>query len=601
MNTLHPRTIWVHRVIALLVSLLAVWRLPYVLDGTPQDLALAQSIFGLLFVATAMKALLHSFANRKSVPMLLSYGLGFLFALFLLVGRQMERYGTFSPLGVNGALNILLTLVIFGMLLGACISVLFQKTLQFANRSQKIAEEGHEESLFSRLAGNGWLVFLLLLIAWLPVWLAFFPGTFRHDATWQFTNYVAGEWNTHHPLFHTILHGLCLSMGLKLGTMTTAVAIYSGLQMAMMAGIFAYSCHWLWRRKVPLAIRLCVIALYALLPIFPMWSFSATKDVPFGGFVLLLAMQMMDWWQDDYAALRSGRRIALFVVTGLLMMLFRHNGLYALLFAMPFMIMAAKKQRLRMSVVCACTVAIYLLCNWGMVQLLQAQQGSPVEMLSVPLQQIARVMSVSPETVSQEDQESVRALYKDRDAANFYHPRTANPNKSRVDSGLIRANPMHFVKLWLRLGIRHPAIFVEAFFVQNAAYFDPGTPDFQSFVLGCNVMEDYPIDDTSLLPRLRATYERYAERLFFLPLPGSFLLSKSASWVWVCMLCVGIQLYRKQYGTVIAGLFLLGIWLTNLLGPLAQMRYTLPLFYCIPIIAARVFGRLEKEPERISS
>ena len=577
--------------IAFLLSIFAFWKLPSIIETMSRTLAMSQTLFGLFFVAFSMHILLWAFSQENQIPRGLSYGFGLLFTSFLLIGRQMNRHGTFLPFGIKEALSALFSLVLFTVLLGSIIAFLISKISLTADKLQK-QQNLDGESLFSRLTGNGWLILAVLFISWIPVWLSFWPGIFRADATWQFYEYMARDWNTHHPLFHTFLHGACLELGLKItGSMTIAVAVYSCLQMLLMAGIFSYSCHWLWKRKVPLVIRLSVIALFALFPVYPIWSLNATKDVAFGGFFLLLLLQVMDWWEEDGAALRSPKRMILFIMTGLVMMLLRHNGIHSLLISIPFLILLSKKAwRLRIGLLCGCTIAVYMLCNWCMVQTLQARRGSEVEAMSIPLQQLARVAIASPETLSVSDMESIQKIYGDSNIADIYDPQSADANKWAANSSVINENFSEYLQLWLRLGLRHPRIYLEAFCEQNMAYFDPNVILYLPMTHGCNVMEDYPIDDTPILPRLRVAYERFTKTPYFLPIPGSFLLSNSAFMVWLCLLCMGIQFYRKQYSVIMSGIFLLLFLGTNLLGPVMLMRYMLPFFYCVPIMAARIFG-----------
>ena len=580
--------------VALLLSLFALWRLPYVIDPVPDNQGFARSIFEIFFLMASWRILTKTFTPTAISSQKPSFGLGFLFSLFLIVGRQLDRHGTFLPFGFRALLGMLFTLSLYTILFGAAISLLIQKTLDLSARLQEQRMNLSKKKFFIDLTGNGWFVFTLLLLAWLPIWLTFWPGTFRYDAAWQWGEYVGQFWHTHHPLLHTFLHGSLLKAGLKLtGSMTAAVAIYSAMQMAIVAGIFAYSCSWLYRRNVPFVARACVIAVYALVPLYPLWAFSATKDVLFSGFVLLLVLQIMDWWQNDYAALKSPKKIACFVITGLITMLLRHNGIHALLFVAPFLIAAAKNQRIRVTLVFICTLGIYLICNWGIIQLVQPRLGSPIEMLSAPLQQLCRVLLTSPDTISEEDQKSIQKLYFEKNIADIYDPRSADPIKWNADISVIEKEPVHYLRLWLRLGAQHPVIYLESFLAQNTAYFDPNSALRERIIVGCDELELYPIDTASISPHLRDAYERYARVLFLKQLPGSFLLSNSAFMVWLCILCLKIQLLRKQYGVVIAGVLLLALWLTNLLGPLSSMRYMLFFFYSVPILIARIFGEQE--------
>lgn len=578
--------------LAVAVALLAVWRLPAVTDLPEGGNAVAHSAMGAVLFGALALLLARGFACKDARLNGIAYFLGGLFACFLAVGGALGRKGAFAPVSVWSVADFLLTIAIYTAALGAAIALLYEEALGLIRRAEEKRETGGCEALFSRLAGNGWLVFALLLLCWVPVWLAFWPGTFRYDAPTQFASYIDQCLTTHHPLLHTLLLGRMMEAGLELDSAATGLALYCGLQMLVMAGILAYACHWLWQRGVPLWARLCVTVLFALFPLYPLWSFSATKDVLFGGFVLLTVLQLVDFWRDGNAALRSPWRVAAFVITSVLMMLFRNNGIYAFCLTVPFVLLAAKNRRGRAVLLCIGAAAGCALAGWGLRQAAQAEGGSSVEMISIPLQQVARVVSKNREAISAEDMEIINGLYTE-DMADIYDAQFADPIKWAMDYDAYESDPGSLLSLWARLGLQNPGIYLEAFLVQNLPYYLPGAPMRYNIVLGLDQLDLYPIETEPILPELREPYEAYDRTLSFLSLPGTRLLSDTALMVWVCMLCLGLQLYRRQRGTAIGCVFLLALWLTNLLGPVAIMRYMLGFFYCVPVLAAAVLARKE--------
>lgn len=575
---------------AVLTAALAVWRLPDVVTMPSSPWVYWPLAVALFAAFTALSML--AFANRDRRLAWVSYPCGFLFACFAVLGKPISQNHTLPTDTMWTLAGMFLSVAVFAALFGAVIMLAYRAALRWLSRPAKISEK---ESRVSRLTGNWLFAFFVLLLCWVPVWLAFYPGTFRYDADTQFFSYMDGMLTTHHPLLHTLLMSWILDLGNTLDSLTLGVALYDGLQLALTAAILAYACVWLRRRGAPTALRVAVLALFALLPLYPLWAFSATKDVLFGGFVLLLCLQMVDLWCDGAVWFRSPVRVGLFALTAVLMMLLRNNGVYAFCLALPFAVFVAKGRRARTALLFAVCVALYLGANQLLMTACDAEGGSTVEMLSIPLQQTMRAATRG--TVSDDDREMLSELFweYEGDWADLYTPLCADNVKWNLDEDVLSADPGGYLALWARVGRQNPRLYLEAFLEQNLPYFYPGAKMEYNIVLGQLPMDLYTLEEHSLLPGLKPFYQAYDKTLTVFGLQGTQLLSDNAVMVWLTLLLLGFALYRKQRGTVIAALFLLAIWCTCLMGPIAVMRYLLGFFYTTPVLLAAAFARSPRD------
>jgi len=575
---------------AVLAAALAAWRLPDVVTMSSNPWVFWPLVVALFAVFAVV--FLIAFALRDRRLAWISYPVGFLFACFTVLGKPISQNHAL-PTGMAWVLpGMLLSVAVFTALFGAVILLTYRAALRWLSRP---AKPPAKESGVSRLIGNWLFAFLVLLLCWAPVWLAFYPGTFRYDADTQFYSYMDGMLTTHHPLLHTLLMSWLLDWGNTLDSLTLGVAMYDSLQLTLTAAILAYACVWLRRRGAPTALRVAVLALFALLPLYPLWAFSATKDVLFGGFVLLLCLQMVDLWRDGAVWFRSPVRVGLFALTAVLMMLLRNNGVYAFCLALPFAVLIAKGRRARTALLFAVCVALYLGANQLLITACDAEGGSAVEMLSIPLQQTMRAATRG--TVSEDDREKLSELFweYDGDWADLYTPLCADNVKWNLDEDVLSADPGGYLALWARVGRQNPKLYLEAFLEQNLPYFYPGAKMEYNIVLGQLPMDLYTLEEHSLLPGLKPFYQAYDKTLTVFGLPGTQFLSDNAVMVWLTLLLTGFALYRKQRGTVIAALFLLAIWCTCLMGPIAVMRYLLGFFYTTPVLLAAAFARFPRE------
>ena len=132
---------------------------------------------------------------------------GALFALATVLGTQMRSHGTLAGLGLNQIGMLALFTAVYAAVLYGLFSL-----MDLANRDR----EARKESLLSRITGSWLAVFVLLLLCWIPAWLAFWPGMFTHDTLTQFYSYYNEELSTHHPLAHTLLLGWTMMLGIDL-------------------------------------------------------------------------------------------------------------------------------------------------------------------------------------------------------------------------------------------------------------------------------------------------------------------------------------------------------------------------------------------------
>ncbi len=570
------------------VALAAVWRLGDVIDVPANAAALWALRIVLFTVFTLLTASAFSKPDRRLVWV--SWPVGALIALSLVLGKPMNEQRALPEATVANVLGMAVAVLAYAAIFGAAVYRLYRGALRY-ERAAAAKPVAGKESRFSRLTGNGFFTFAVLLLCWVPVWLAFYPGTFRYDAATQFSTYVDGVMTTHHPLLHTLLLGWLMDTGNELSSLTLGVALYSGVQMVLTAAILGYACAWLRGRRAPLGLRTTVLVLFALYPLYPLWSFSATKDVLFGAFVLLTCLQTADLWRDGRNWFRSPVRVCLYILTVILMMLLRNNGVYAFCLMLPFGVIAAKSRRVRTAALLLICVVGFLGANRLLVNAVEAEGGSYVEILSIPLQQVLR--AADDGELTGEDETLLEELYWQFDGSpdEVYAPMCADSAKWNLDEDVLTDDWQSYLSLWWREGLRNPKLYLEAFLEQNLPYYYPGAKMNYNIVLGLLPMDLYELEAHSALPALRPFYEAYDDTLTVADIPGSGLLSDNAVMVWLTLWLLGLAIYRRQQGVVIAAVFLMAIWCTCLMGPIAVIRYMLGFFYTVPVLFAFAFAR----------
>lgn len=447
-----------------------------------------------------------------------------------------------------------------------------------------------------------WPLFFLTGAVYVPVFLAVYPGIYSYDASVQVLQ-VFGEMplSTHHPLLHTFFFCGCLKLGeLLFGSYQAGMAIHSVCQSALMAAIFSLTLSRMYRRgasRLLLAVSWLFLALNPYLAVF---SFVTTKDVLFGGFFLLAFDWALELTASPERFLASRRKTAVFFAAVLIMCLFRNQGIYVFLFFTLFFLIRLRRLPRKTAgafllPALAVTLAWYLLSG-PLPSAFGVEKGDAREMLCVPMQQLARVYHEAPELLTEEETAYIEELI-DPAALDQYVRINADPVKSGFRTEVLKEDPGRFLRNWAAIGLRHPRIYLESFFMGNWGYWYPGDSQYWiNYILfdGAFTDETYNvlhITRSSHFPALESWLRSITLTPAFQSVPVlSFLLNQAFPF-WLMLTSAAFLIWKRRTTLLPALALILGYWGTLLLGPVTALRYALPLVYCVPLMAELLLGR----------
>ena len=230
------------------------------------------------------------------------------------------------------------------------------------NAGRKNAEAAsREKKSFKKKA---LFIFIGLIICWLPVLFANYPGFFNYDILGQLPQVMYQEvsYDTHHSLLSTLVMGGVITCGYHLfGTLTGGVCLHSCFQMALCAGTFTYTIWFIQKRTARKWIIICAFAFYALSPTIAMFTISTTKDVVCSLLLLIAVLQSYEMFEDpDLFFSKKLQPISLCIclVSGAL---YRKNVIYAVLFFTILCIFICRKKRALILAVFGSSVLLTLL------------------------------------------------------------------------------------------------------------------------------------------------------------------------------------------------------------------------------------------------
>lgn len=538
-----------------------------------------------------------------------AFTLSLLFSLALVAGRQLETVENVSVTQIGLWLNVLI------------LSLFFSPFLQFAwqwieenwgwetacgrrteeqEEKRTDADRSEEEPIIFFKDKAFWKNLLLLFLCWFPVFLALYPGAFVYDAADEYVQVATRTFTTHHPLIHVLLLGGFVAGGNKFfGSFNLGIAAYTLVQMWIMAGVFSYTLLWIKRRIKKKWVGITGFWFYAFFPVMPMYAVCSAKDGLFTAALLVVVIQMLTFFENPKSFLGKKRNVFASILAAAAMMLLRNNGQYAYYVWIPLALLALPRfSRRKAAVLMLASVALFMVSAKGLAWGLKADAGGSQEMLTVPIQQLARTWKYSPKTYKEEEKQQLFS-YLPQEELQAYNPRLSDIVKSKFNNEVFRENKAEFIQLWLTIGLRKPMSYLNAWLMTSYGFW---YPDAVINVYGGNSVYTFTYEDSSYFgfeteapgvreskfPWLEEQYRRLSLELYQQKVPGVSMLFSPGFLFWIFAFCLGFLLWKREWARLVPLLLILLVWLTFLLGPTYLVRYALILWFALPVIVSRL-------------
>lgn len=538
------------------------------------------SILNLIWMAVIFFLLIHA---HKTTPKarFLGFLLGSLLAISLMLGKTLYQdnslYSFFFPIK---NLKVQLTCIIgFTVLLGAMLSILFAYL--------EISE--HKDYLIHT---NSWKLYQLpsvcwmgiFFLSWLPCYLSYYPGIYSYDMD-DLTNQALGitPFTRFHPPLHTLFWKACLFLQSILPI--EPIIVYSICQMFLFAAVFARVIHFLIKKRFHNGIILGNILFFALNPTIAIFSFIPTKDACFAAAFLLLTIELCELVTHPLTYKIPARCSLRLVLSILLCCLFRNNAIYALLLFAPVVTFFLYRNRRKIAVLFVFSFLCFFFIDGVLYGAFGIEKGDNREILSVPIQQIANVVTMDEESLTNEEKAQIDQYLPYDAIKESYNPRFADPVKQSFQTDTFNEDKAAFFRLWFHLFTRYPGNYLNAFLSLNLPYWylDAYAIDeyakreyIETFIYDYDSI-GYTFERDSKLPWLYERYEKLAsyQRLGRKPIIANiFSLSMP---FWLTLTCCFILFLKNRRKLCLILLPSLLLWLTFIAGPVSNFRYIFPI------------------------
>ena len=436
--------------------------------------------------------------------------------------------------------------------------------------------------------------FLFILACYVPMFIAAYPGSFAYDVPFQLRQVFTGEYSTHHPLLHTLLLGGCVALGRWIGNINLGAALYSVLQMTALAACFAAACASVSRSCSARAARRSTL-FFALYPLHMFMAVNATKDVLFSGlFALTLALAL-----EMASSLKPSRALSVsLALCGAAMMLLRNNALYAVLVWLPLILAFMRRRGVRLAACLLFALMVYAGANGAMKAATGAVDGDLSEMLSIPIQQMARARNLAQDRLTAEQKAAVDTLMP-QESWRLYDPTISDPVKFEFDTQAFKRDASGYLRAYLSIGAACPDVYLDALLAHTVPFWYPyNTYRVSGYYLQMGVSREQTeqwcdfdwINQTSPLRRIvdSLSWRFGAKGAMQIPVIG--YLFNTGLILWVMFFFVLREWYAGRGARFALYLLPVLLWGTFLLGPVMAGRYVYPFVCALPVMASSPRG-----------
>lgn len=513
--------------------------------------------------------------------------------------------GLMVLLGIRYSLNERITVSLLRSVLAlAAVSLLFTGSVSALFRGlerldPKLSNVSNAKAAARRRFLLSWFVFFAMtMVVYLPVFLAVYPGIYSYDASIQVMQlYGVHPLTTHHPLLHSLYLYVCFQAGeILFHSYQAGMAMHALSQAVFMAAVFSFVLCRMRRRGAPVWLLVLSWAFLVLNPYVTVFSFVTTKDVVFGAFFLLAFDFALDLTSDPGRFLAEKRNSLVFFGTVIFLCLFRNQGIYVYWFFAGILVLAffftavPKKTAARFLLGTLTVTAVWYALSGPVPQAFGIGKGDAREMLCVPMQQLARVWTEEPESLTEEEKNYIETVI-DPLALEAYVRVNADPVKSGFRTEVLTQDPGKFLSVWSSVGRKNPDHYFDSFCMGNWGYWYPGQSQYWiHYILfdGAFLEPEYNILNihrNSHFPVLEQKLREITLTPVFDSVPLlSFLLNQAFPF-WLMLTAALWSIWKKKYRNLFPLLLIFGYWGTLLLGPVTSLRYALPLIYCVPRMA----------------
>ena len=308
------------------------------------------------------------------------------------------------------------------------------------------------------------LIALLILLTYIPYLIHSFPGNLNYDFIVQIKEALNYQTLVNgHPYLHTLFVGLCLKLGYFFtNSYNIGIFIYTLLQVLLSCFTFSFVIYYMAKKGIKIKFRVLTLLLFMFFPMYPLYSVWLTKDIVFSLFMVFITIGIIEICTNK-EIVKSKKYIILMMVTFLLAMLSRKNGVYIVAILFPFILLSNRKNWIRITIMFLIPILAFKIIDGPVRTSLNIPNGWKGELSSIPSQQMARIYKYESENLTSEQKETIESYILANNIEELYNPLIADPIKGILNIEKIDSNKLDLLKFNFELLLKYPTRTLESF------------------------------------------------------------------------------------------------------------------------------------------
>ncbi len=429
----------------------------------------------------------------------------------------------------------------------------------------------------------GWIIIVFMDLFILI--MAQYPGIITPDSIDQINQIQTGVYSNHHPFYHTQIIRIFFNLGMLLfNDINKAVFTFSFFQILYLALTIIYIVKAVWDITNNDIVAIALFVWYLVMPVNIMYSFYMGKDVIFGTAVAYYVIA-------TYKYLKSyGNKTIntiIIVLSSFGVCLLRSNGLFVYIFStLIFAILFYKKhKKITFSFLFVIIVSIVL--KYPVLNMLNVTQPDTIEALTIPAQQIARVIRDDKELTEEQyellneviDVDKIHDYY-----VGYFFDTIKGLVREKDNQQYIVEHKREFIKAYIEIGFKYPQKYIEAWVDQTRGYWNAG----YAFWRWSDAVSN---NDLGIVRTVNNDFISAALNLYLMEWQGSpiftlFLSIGIMIWIIFIFLYKAILSKNKEmiFITIPSLLVVLTLWMATPLY--AEYRYIYSVSLCFPFMVS---------------
>lgn len=426
---------------------------------------------------------------------------------------------------------------------------------------------------------NYFIIWILIIISWIPYLLTYYPGGVFSDAFTSWNQALFLKIDNHHTLLYSYYLSVFAHIGKILNNFNIAIFLYTIIQYLIMSFILTYVIAWLYDKQIKKVYLVITLLLFMFYPLFPYYAIAVWKDTYFSLALLLYILFIIDYLIGK-KKLKEKKNLFQFIILSFFVCFLRNNGIYIVSFVcISFIILKFKEiKKNKLFIVTDLIFIIITLLIQGPLYNKMGLSTEKVESISIPMQQIGAI--ITNNKYINDDVKAISRVWNIDEVKEKYTPFTADTMKWYINS--FNANNLskyskEVTKEWLYLVVKNPDIAIKSYLYE--------TLSFWNFRYNCNIAyiqegvweNFYNVKQTDYFNKIFGfSFSNIVRPQKFIS-PGMLF--------WIIMLFAMIAFKKVGFKSLIAYSPIIGAWLTIMVAtPVAfSLRYMYILVLFIPI------------------